>query len=138
MPNSKSKIKSEKTTRITGEMFFKYATCPAWVYWDLYGDPRDRKEISDFQKKIMQEGLLHEEKVISEHKFSEVKIGDLAEAASETLELMKKGENIYHGVLIDGTWTGIPDFLEAVKGKSDLGGHYYVPYDIKSSKKLED
>lgn len=135
------KVRESKKTapsHITGETFFKYATCPAWVYWDLYGNPKDRKEISDFQKKIMQEGLLHEKEVISKKKFTEVKIGDLEEAFVKTLELMKKGENIYHGVLIDGNWTGIPDFLEAVKGESDLGNHYYIPYDIKSSKKLED
>lgn len=135
----KSKIvKTDAKRRITGETFFKYATCPSWVYWDLYGNPADRKEISDFQKKIMQEGLLHEKEVIKEKEFAEVQIGDLDEAFGKTLELMKKGKNIYHGVLIDGAWTGIPDFLEAVQGKSDLGDHFYVPYDIKSSKKLED
>ncbi len=134
----KKKNSKIRPPHITGDVFFKYVTCPAWVYWDIYGNPKDRKEISDFQKKIMQEGLLHEEEVIKEKDFTEVKIDDLDEAAEITLQLMKKGRNIYHGVLIDGNWTGIPDFLEAVKGESDLGNYYYVPYDIKSSKKLED
>lgn len=138
MPKSKFQIKSEKIPHITGETFFKYVTCPAWVYWDLYGNPVDRREISDFQKKIMQEGLLHEKEVILKKDFTEVKIGDLDEAAAETLALMKEGKNIYHGVLIDENWVGIPDYLEAVPGESKLGAHYYIPYDIKSSKKLED
>lgn len=137
MKQEKSKI---KIPRITGETFFRYVTCPSWVYWDIYGNPEDKKELSDFQKKIIEEGVLHEEEVIKKKQFAEVKVkeADLDEAAAETLELMKKGENIYHGVLIDGNWVGIPDFLEAVSGKSKLGNHYYIPYDIKSSKKLED
>lgn len=127
-----------KKNKIKGEMFFKYITCPGWLYWDIHGDPKEKRELSDFQKKIMQEGLLHEDEVIREKDFAEVKIGDLDEAAAQTLELMKRGKNIYHGVLQDGDWVGIPDFLEAVKGESDLGDYYYVPYEIKSSKKLED
>ena len=128
-----------KKNNITGSIFFKYVTCPAWVYWDIYGNPEDRKELSDFQKKIIEEGILHENEVIAKRDFVEVKgSGDLEERAARTLELMKEGKNIYHGVLIDKNWVGIPDYLEAVKGKSELGDYYYFPYDIKSSKRLED
>ncbi len=132
------KMNLSASPRITGETFFKYATCPSWVYWDVHGNPEEKAELSDFQKKIMEEGLLHEKEVIAEKDFVEVEIGDLDEAAAHTLELMKKGKNIYHGVLMDGNWVGIPDYLEAVKGDSRLGSHFYLPYDIKSSKKLED
>ncbi len=133
-------VKKIKTPqKIKGETFFRYAACPSWVYWDIYGDPKEKKELSDFQKKIIEEGLLHEEEVIRKRDFTEVPQDlPLEERAAMTLRLMKEGKNIYHGLLTDKNWVGVPDFLEAAAGESKLGEHYYIPYDIKSSKKLED
>ena len=55
-----------------------------------------------------------------------------------TLEMMKKGKNIYHGVLMHEDWAGIPDLLEARSGKSDLGDWYYVVYDVQNSLDMRD
>jgi len=82
-----------------------------------------------------------EKEIIKSRKFEEIDQGlfkDLDEAFFATAELMKKGKNIYHGVLMDEHWVGIPDLLEARPGKSKLGDHYYVVYDIKNSKDIKD
>ncbi len=83
--------------------------------------------------------------MIKSRKFEEVKpelMRDLDEAFLSTLELMKQGKNIYHGVLMDEHWVGIPDLLEArpvEKGmKSNFGEHYYAVYDIKSGQEMRD
>ena len=99
---------------------------------------------------IFEDGLAHEEEVLKQisKPFDQVKpelFNDLDEAFMATLELMKEGKNIYHGVLMDGHWVGIPDLLEARPvselppgmGKSKFGDYYYVVYDIKSSKEIK-
>ena len=55
-----------------------------------------------------------------------------------TLELMKQGKNIYHGVLMSENWVGIPDFLEVRPGRSEFGEWEYVVYDAQSSLELRD
>lgn len=83
----------------------------------------------------------HKEKLIKSRKFEEVKpelFRDLDEAFLATLELMKRGKNIYHGVLMDENWVGMPDLLEAREGKSNFGDHYYVAYDIKNGPEIKD
>jgi len=65
--------------------------------------------------------------------------GDLEDLADVTREHMKKGAAlIYHGVLMDGRYVGIPDLLERVDGKSDFGDWMYVPCDIKRSSHFEE
>lgn len=81
------------------------------------------------------------EKLREHRKFEEVKpelFRDLEEAFLSTLELMKQGKNVYHGVLMHEDWAGIPDLLEARPGKSDLGDWHYVVYDVQASLDLRD
>ncbi len=90
---------------------------------------------------IYRGGLKHEKEVIKSRQFEEIKpemFRDLDEAFLATVELMKQGKNIYHGVLMDKHWVGMPDLLEARPGKSKLGDHYYVVYDIKSGRQIRD
>ncbi len=79
---------------------------------------------------------------LREHKrFEEIKpelLKDLEEGFLATLELMKQGKNIYHGVLMSEDWAGIPDLLEARPGKSNLGDWHYVVYDVQSTLDLRD
>jgi uncharacterized protein len=74
-------------------------------------------------------------------KFEELKpeqYRDLEEAYLATLELMKQGKNIYHGVLMTEDWVGMPDLLEARPGKSTLGDFQYVAYDVQRNLELKD
>ena len=98
---------------------------------------------------IFEDGLRHEKEIVKSRKFEEIDSAmfkDLDEAFLATAELMKKGKNIYHGVLMDEHWVGIPDLLEVrplselgdKKLKSHFGDYYYVVYDIKNSQDIKD
>lgn len=134
-----------KGYRLTGEHFYKFFQCPHWIWYDLYGDKTKMGKTPALMDMIQRDGLQHEQEAIKSRKFEEIKpelYRDLDEAFVATLELMKQGKNIYHGVLMDAHWVGMPDLLEArpvEKGmKSAFGDHYYVVYDIKSGIEMKD
>ena len=136
---------AEKKQKLTGEHFYKFFQCPHWIWYDIYGDQTRKREIPPLIQMIHKSGLKHEREMIQSRKFEEVKpdlMSDLDEAFLATMELMKQGKNIYHGVLMDEHLVGIPDLLEArpvEKGmKSNFGDHYYVVYDIKNGQEIRD
>ncbi len=142
-------VTSAKPYHLTGEHFYKFFQCPHWIWYDIYGDKAKMGKTPALMEMIHQDGLQHEQKALAarhpEGKFEEIKpelFRDLDEAFLATVELMKQGKNIYHGVLMDGHWVGMPDLLEArpvEKGmKSIFGDHYYVVYDIKSGIDVKD
>jgi len=132
---------ADKKYKLTGEHFYKFFQCPHWIWYDVYGDQTKKGKIPPLIEMIHQNGLKHEKEMIKSRKFEEIKpelFRDLDEAFLATMELMKQGKNIYHGVLMEGDWVGIPDLLEAREGKSNLGDHYYVVYDVKSGRDIRD
>ena len=126
--------------RLTATMFYKYLRCPHWVYWDIYGDQSEKAEANAFAEKIWEHGIIHEKEVVAHY-------GDYDEVPEEapeedrlrrTAELMRKGSRIiYHGLLMDGNWVGVPDLLLRASlplGRRSVFGDYaYEPYDIKSA-----
>ena len=136
----KTIIKVTMKQKLTAGHFYKFFQCPHWIWYDLYGDQQEKKSVPPLMKMIFEDGLRHEKEIIKSRKFEEIDQGlfkDLDEAFFATAELMKKGKNIYHGVLMDEHWVGIPDLLEARPGKSKLGDHYYSVYDIKNNKNIK-
>src|SRR3989338_617276 len=139
--NKKEKIMPEQKQKLTAQHFYKFFQCPHWIWYDLFEDQQRKKAVPPLMQMIYEDGLRHEKEIITGRKFEEIDTAlfkDLDEAFLATVELMKKGSNIYHGVLMDEHWVGIPDLLESRKGKSKLGDHYYVVYDIKNSKEIKD
>ncbi len=133
--------KTDKNYVLTGEHFYRFFQCPHWIWYDIYGDKTKKGMIPPLIEMINQSGIRHERQMIASRKFEEIKpelMQDLDEAFSATLDLMKQGKNIYHGVLMEGHWVGIPDLLEARPGKSNLGDFHYVVYDVKNSSELKD
>lgn len=134
--------------RITGEHFYKFFQCPHWLWYDIYGDFTKKKEIPPLVQMIYEGGIKHEKDAFAGRKFEEVKpelFKDLDEAFLATLELMKQGKNIYHGVLLYEDWAGIPDLLEARPvselgggAKSKFGDYYYVAYDVRENSYVRD
>lgn len=128
--------------QLTGEHFYKFFQCPHWIWYDIYGDASHKREMSPLLELIYKGKVTNAQGVLHQHKkFEEIKpelYRDLEEAFLATLELMKQGKNIYHGVLMNGDWVGMPDLLEAKPGKSELGDWEYVVYDVQSSLDLRD
>ena len=136
---------SNKTYKLTGEHFYKFFQCPHWIWYDIYGDKEKMGAMPPLMQMIQQDGLKHEKEAIKSKKFEEIKtdqLKDLDEAFITTVELMKQGKNIYHGVLMDEHWVGMPDLLEArpleAGMKSSFGDHYYAVYDIKSGYDIKE
>lgn len=130
----------KRPPRLTATMFYKYLRCPHWVYWDLYGDQDEKAEVNTLTEKIWEHGVIHEKEVVAHY-------GDYDEVPEDapeedrlvrTAELMRKGSRIiYHGLLMDGNWVGVPDLLFRASlplgRRSVFGDYIYEPYDIKSA-----
>src|SRR5512132_1249556 len=114
---------------LEADHFYKFFQCPHWIWYDIYGDASKKKQMPPLLEMIYKGKYKTEPAIVEHKKFEEIKpelFRDLDEAFLATLEMMKQGKNIYHGVLMDGNWVGIADLLEARPGKSDLGDWEYV------------
>ena len=123
-------------------LFVQYSMCPAWLWHNLYTDSNLKGELPELALKLMEQGVLHEKDYIKDLDFKEVDEKDPSKAFKITRQLMEQGvDRIYQGAIeteIDGNiWRGRPDLLEKMPGKSKLGNWFYVPVDIKSSKKIK-
>lgn len=125
---------------LTASDFYKYVKCPSWLYWDIFGDPKDKTPVSAMMTKLREGGVEHEKTVIDElGDFVEMEEkGDSEVLAAATIAAMKEGKIIYQGTLKDGEWVGRPDLLMPHKGKSNFGDFVYEAVDIKSAFRLND
>ncbi len=132
----------DKKLKLYADHFYKFFQCPHWIWYDIYADATKKKKTPAIMDLIYKGKVANGIDVLREHKkFEEIKpelFRDLEEAFLATLEMMKQGKNIYHGVLMNEDWAGMPDLLEARPGKSELGDFHYVVYDIQSSLDLRD
>lgn len=137
----KPKISKDNKAYLTSDHFYQFFQCPHWIWYDLYGDEVKKGSYPKILEMIYRDGLKHHAKIADTKAFEEIKpdqYRDIDEAFMATVEMMRQGKNIYHGVLLDEHWVGMPDLLEARKGKSNLGDHYYVAYDIKNASEVRD
>ncbi len=128
---------------VSPSLFFKHAKSPHWIWYDLFGDPSLQTEMPELTKRLIEDGVLHEEEYVQNLKKITVD-PKLSEIISEqhTLEHMRAGEDlIYQGVIayIDGEirYKGRPDLLKKCDGTSELGDYYYIPVEIKNSTKCD-
>jgi len=121
--------------------FYKYLKCPHWPYWDIFGDPKDKGEVSPLLEKLRQDGVVHEKDIIAKlGPFEELpEKGDAEQLAAATLAAMRKGAPlIYQGTLTHHDWVGRPDLLRRVELPSHLGDWSYEAVDIKSSRAMSE
>lgn len=120
--------------------FYRYFQCPHWPYWERFGDPTQRRALTETEEKRLADGLDYK-RVIVERRygaFFPVDIEDPERGAILTRDLMRRGEPvIYQGWLKDGDWMARPDVLERHKGESALGDWYYVPIDVKRAHEIK-
>jgi len=126
----------------TPSLFFQHATCPHWIWRDLYGDPKRKGEVPELSKKLLEQGVLHEDDYIKGLTITTVD-RTLGEAGyDQTLQLMQQGVPlIYQGQIrmkkAGVHYTGRPDLLERVPISSKFGSYSYRPVDIKNSKDIK-
>ncbi len=130
--------KSKQT--ISGRDFYHLLQCPHWPYWERFGNPKDRRALTDAEEERLADGLEHEKEIVSQmfQEVEEIESPAPKEGFAQTLELMRKGAPfIYQGWLMHEHWRGRPDILERQPGKSIFGDYYYVPVDIKNAQRLK-
>ncbi len=127
----------------TSSLFFQYSKSPLWIWYDIYGDQSMKNELPELAQKMIDEGVLHEQEYIKNLNVTKVDPAlSEEEAENQTLELMKKGEElIYQGVISyidnDVKFKGRPDILKKCEGTSKFGNYFYIPIEIKSSTKCD-
>ena len=111
-------------------------SCPRWPRNEFHGDPKQRRGPSEFLKKLLADGVHHEEAIYADLQPARVSYppGNLEEGAAETARLMRAGKLlIAQAVLKSGRRVGIVDLLERRDGTSALGDYTYEPIEIKSA-----
>ncbi len=126
----------------TPSLFYKFSTCPSWIWHDLFDDPSKKGETPALMEKLLEAGVLHEERYIKGLDVVEVEERRPEAAVARTLGLMREGAAlIYQGAIqveVNGVlYRGRPDLLERKAGRSLFGDYYYVPVDIKSSSEIK-
>ena len=126
----------------TPSLFYKFSTCPHWIWHDFFGNPANKIEVPALAQKLIDQGVLHEEEYIKGLNFVSVTLKNSTDAFAATLALMQSGTDlIYQGEIQyeenNILYHGRPDLLEKRPGTSKFGAYYYAPIDIKSSSKLD-
>lgn len=129
--------------KINASSFYNLSKCHRRIYLDLYGNPDEKGEHSDFMQLLWEKGVRIEREIIEKISKGKEMIAVEGVAGKDTFEktlnLMKSRVSlIYQGVLIADDRIGRPDLLERVEGASTFGNYYYVPCDIKSGRATED
>jgi uncharacterized protein len=107
----------------------------------------ERPQQNDLERRLLQlRGVDHERRVLEHYRSSQKNIATitaapgsagLSLAAEETLAAMKSGADVvYQGVLLDGSWSGRPDFLVKVPGEGPWG-HHYEAVDAKLAREAK-
>ncbi|MBW4577339.1 MAG: TM0106 family RecB-like putative nuclease [Aphanothece sp. CMT-3BRIN-NPC111] len=147
---------------LTAERLLHYQRCHRRTFLDVYGDRTLKTPPSDFQLKLLQERLAHQQFILAEqvcqgatpHYQPNYPKGDWKAGAQATKALMQQGvERIHKGVLLTTgeaigsgrareqgekvTLISHPDLLIKQPGKSDFGDWLYVPTDIHLGKRAK-
>lgn len=128
---------------ISPSLFFQYAKSPHWIWYDIHGDQSKKVPLPELTKRLIEEGVLHEEEYVKDlGKVTVDKNLSNDEAEKLTFEYMKAGEEfIYQGAISytdgDVKFKGRPDFLKKCNGSSNFGDYYYIPVEIKNSTKCD-
>lgn len=123
----------------TPTLFYQHSKSPHWIWYDIYGDQSKKNELPELAKKLIDEGVLHEEEYVQHLNITKIdKALSEERAEKQTLEYMASGEElIYQGVIscIDGNikFKGRPDILKKCDGRSNFGNYFYTPIEIKNS-----
>ncbi|MFA5273104.1 MAG: TM0106 family RecB-like putative nuclease [Candidatus Peribacter sp.] len=133
----------QATLTFTPSHFFKFAVCPHWIWHDFNTDLARKKDMPELAMKLIEQGVLHENRVIDGMEVSNIE-KDLpeGEAVKLTLKLMQEGVPLIYQGEIQSDASGVldrgrPDLLEKRQGKSKFGDWYYAPVEIKNSKEIK-
>lgn len=120
---------------ITASHLIQGTICLHSYHLDLFEDPALKRKETDAEALLRSEGISFQQEVLNKLGIAgaAAKPRDMDEARRLTIQWMQDGaEYISQGVISDSRFRGIPDLLTKIQGKSRLGGHLYVPVEIKN------
>ncbi|MBT8447008.1 MAG: TM0106 family RecB-like putative nuclease, partial [Gammaproteobacteria bacterium] len=120
---------------LTPTILARAATCPHSWYLETHVDAELQVEPDAGMELLFEAGREHERQMVASLDNPvqpDWDRRDFEAGQRATLALMEQGvEWIYQAPLCRDDVRGVPDLLKRVDGKSALGGHSYVPVDIK-------
>jgi uncharacterized protein len=125
---------------ITASHLYQYVSCTRWPRNEFHADHQAKRGPSEFLKKLLADGVHHEEAVYADLRPERVSypVGDIAAGAAETTRLMRAGVAlIAQAVLLVDRRIGIIDLLERRPGASALGDYTYEPIEIKNARSVK-
>ncbi len=125
---------------LTASHLYQYTSCPRWSWNELHGDPKRKRGPSAFLKKLLADGIQHEESIYASLQPARVPyVSDRAVGQAETARLMAAGAPLIAQAVLraaDGR-VGIVDLLERLPGRSALGDFTYEPVEIKTARAIK-
>ncbi len=128
------------TRSVSASSFRSLLHCPHALFLDHHGNASLKTELGEFEQYLLDEGKRFEQEIVAGKDYVQPDYpeGDLDAGAEATLQLMRLGTPlIYQGVLKTERFVGVPDLLVKRDGKSSLGGWFYEPSEIKTSKSVK-
>lgn len=130
-----STLKKPGSSFVSASELARIHVCPHFWYNQCFADSSKVVPPDEGSKRRIQRGIEFEKEVVSTLKVVTPNYDPNApwSGTEPTIALMRiESPLIYHGVLKNDRLFGIPDLLELVPTKSELGGFSYQPIDIKS------
>jgi uncharacterized protein len=125
---------------VTASHLYQHLSCPRWPWNEWFGDASEKRGPTAFLRKLLDDGVQHEEAVYAGLRPARVPYvsGDHAAGLAETLRLLQAGAPlIAQAVLRSGDRMGIVDLLERRPGASALGDFHYEPIEIKTARSVK-
>ncbi|MGB7443375.1 MAG: TM0106 family RecB-like putative nuclease [Coleofasciculaceae cyanobacterium] len=124
---------------LTEDLLLDYKRCRRRAFLEVYGNPTQQDQKSEFLLKLQKDSRLHRQAVFAHFAYERPKYAwrDWQAAAQATLELMQGGaQSIKDAVLLMPTSQGVtlltrPDLLVKQPGQSIFGDWIYSPTIIK-------
>jgi uncharacterized protein len=126
---------------LTASHLYQFTSCPRWPWNEMHGDPGARRGPSAFLKKLLADGIQHEQAIYASLEPVRVTYppGDHDAGAAATLRFMAAGAPLIAQAVLqaaDGR-RGIADLLERRPGRSPFGDWTYEPVEIKTARAVK-
>jgi uncharacterized protein len=126
---------------LTASHLYQYTSCPRWPWNELHRDHENKRGPSAFLRKLLADGMQHEEAIYAALAPARVPHtpGNRAAGAAETLRLKQAGVPLIAQAMLvsaDGR-RGDADLHERRPGRSKLGAYTYEPIEIKSARTVK-
>ncbi len=126
---------SKSRTVLTENHFFKYTTCPHWIWFDHFGDQAKRRTTAPlgqlFREQFPEDRRAVARRALKRKKIREITVNTQEDGSVQTRARMREGaEIIVDGIVMHAHRLGHPDLLFRQRGVSVFGRYQYIPVAV--------